>query len=254
MKAVETCSHSPCRQPVLARSELGCNPTRYLPPAPTSLMSLLAKLRAILTLGQGVYRGLPELTAEDDPIVLFGRWFRDAEQAGIFMPNAMSVSTCGENGAPSARMLLLKGFDARGFVFFTNYGSRKAKELLANPKVAMVFYWPMLERQVRVEGQVTRLSEQESYAYFSTRPRGSRIGAWASEQSGPLKSRQVLEERVRQYEAKFRDRDVPLPPFWGGYRTMPERIEFWQGRLDRLHDRLCYTCEEDSWKVTRLYP
>ena len=217
-------------------------------------MSLLAKVRAVLTLGQGVARGLPELTAEDDPIALFGRWFKDAEKAGIFLPNAMSVATCGKEGNPSARMLLLKGFDARGFVFYTNFGSRKAKELLANPQVAMVFYWPMLERQVRVEGPVSRISEQESYAYFKTRPRGSRVGAWASDQSSPLESRAVLEQRVREYEKKFGDGDVPLPPFWGGYRVKPLHIEFWQGRLDRLHDRLCYTWDKDRWHMTRLYP
>ncbi len=217
-------------------------------------MSLRAKIRAILTLGQGVVRGIPKLTAEQDPIALFGRWYEEAEEAGIFQPDAMSVATCAEDGRPSARMMLLKGFDARGFVFFTNYGSRKAKELLANPQVAMTFYWPILERQVRLEGTVSRLSDQESYAYFKTRPRGSRIGAWASDQSTPLASRAILEQRVREYEEKFRDQDVPLPPFWGGYRAMPDRIEFWQGRLDRLHDRLCYAREGDVWKVTRLYP
>ncbi len=217
-------------------------------------MSLQAKIRAILNLGQGVTRGLPELKAEADPIALFGRWFKDADKAGIFLPNAMSVATCGQDGKPSARMLLLKDFDARGFVFFTNYGSRKAKELLANPRVAMVFYWPILERQVRVEGPVARISEQESYAYFKTRPRGSRIGAWASEQSSLLQSRAVLEQRVRDYAKKFGDGDVPLPPFWGGYRVKPQHIEFWQGRLDRLHDRLCYTREDDGWRMTRLYP
>jgi len=217
-------------------------------------MSLLAKIRAIITLGQGVATGIPKLTAEKDPIALFGKWFQDAEKAGIFLPNAMSVATCGKDGSPSARMLLLKGYDGRGFVFFTNYGSRKAKELLTNSQVAMVFYWPMLERQVRVEGRVARISEQESYAYFKTRPKGSRIGAWASDQSSPLESREILEQRVREYTEKFGDGDVPLPPFWGGYRAMPHRIEFWQGRLDRLHDRLCYTREGDGWKMTRLYP
>ncbi len=217
-------------------------------------MSMLAKIRAILTLGQGVARGIPELAAHDDPISLFGTWFQDAEKAGIFLPNAMTVATCGQDGKPSARMLLLKGFDARGFVFFTNYGSRKAQELLTNAQVAMVFYWAMLERQVRIEGPVERISEPESYAYFKTRPRGSRIGAWASEQSRPLHSRELLERRVQEYEEKFRDGDIPLPPFWGGYRAKPQSIEFWQGRLDRLHDRLCYTREGGGWHMTRLYP
>ncbi len=259
----------------LAPRHPGCKPTHYgLSGAPASVsllqaggkrpftyvtvrspMSLLAKVRAVLTLGQGVARGLPELTAaEEDPIALFGRWFKDAEKAGIFLPNAMTVATCGKDGSPAARMLLLKGFDARGFVFFTNYGSRKAKELLDNSRVAMVFYWAMLERQVRVEGQVERISEQESFAYFKTRPRGSRIGAWASDQSSPLRSREVLERRVREYKEKFADGDIPLPPFWGGYRTRPQRIEFWQGRLDRLHDRLSYTREAEGWAITRLYP
>ncbi len=217
-------------------------------------MSIRAKIRAILTLGQGVVRGIPKLTADQDPIALFGRWYEEAEEAGIFQPDAMSVATCAEDGRPSARMMLLKGFDGRGFVFFTNYVSRKAKEMLANPQVAMTFYWPILERQVRVEGKVARLSEQESDAYFKTRPRGSRIGAWASDQSSPLASRAILEQRVREYEEKFRDQDVPLPPFWGGYRAMPDHIEFWQGRLNRLHDRLSYAREGEIWKVTRLYP
>ncbi len=217
-------------------------------------VSLLAKVRAILTLGQGVAKGIPRLNAEDDPIALFGRWYEDAHRAGVFQANAMSVATCTQDGRPSVRVLLLKGFDARGFVFYTNYESRKARELLENPRVALVFYWNTLERQIRIEGQVERLSEQESYAYFRTRPRGSRIGAWASNQSAELESRETLEQRVREYREKFKGDDVPLPPFWGGYRAMPHRIEFWQGRLDRLHDRLSYTREGDSWKVMRLYP
>jgi pyridoxamine 5'-phosphate oxidase len=217
-------------------------------------VSLLAKIRAVFTLGQGVVRGITELTAENDPIKFFNRWFDDACRAGIFDPDAMNVATSTADGAPSSRMLLLKECDQRGFVFFTHYGSRKSQELVENPRVALVFYWSVLERQVRVEGTVERLSEQESYDYFKTRPRGSRIGAWASDQSAPLESRQGLERRVKEYKEKFRGEDVPLPPFWGGYRVIPQRIEFWQGRIDRLHDRLCYTRDGDGWKVTRLYP
>jgi pyridoxamine 5'-phosphate oxidase len=219
-----------------------------------SHVSLLAKIRAVFTLGQGVVRGISELTAEADPVAFFKRWFDEACRAGIFDPDAMNVATSTADGVPSARVLLLKGCDQRGFVFFTHYDSRKSQELAENPHVALVFYWSVLERQVRVEGKAERLSEQESFDYFKTRPRGSRIGAWASDQSAPLAGREALEERVREYEEKFRGEDVPLPPFWGGYRVIPHRIEFWQGRINRLHDRLCYTREGNDWKVTRLYP
>lgn len=217
-------------------------------------MSLLAKVRALVTLGTGVARGLPELTAADDPLALFQHWLDDAQRAGILLPEAMTVATSTPEGVPSARMMLLKGVDHEGFRFFTNYVSRKASELDANPRAALVFCWPVLERQVRVEGMVQRLSHTESERYFRTRPRGSQLGAWASPQSAPIASRAELEQRFHELERRFRGGDVPLPEFWGGYRLHPERIEFWQGRLNRLHDRLVYTRAGDRWEVARLAP
>jgi pyridoxamine 5'-phosphate oxidase len=150
--------------------------------------------------------------------------------------------------------VLLKGVDERGFCFFTNYESRKSAELAANPRAALTFHWAILERQVRIEGTVERLSEAESFAYFRSRPRGSRIGAWASRQSAVLDDRETLEREVREHEARFAGRDIPLPPFWGGYRVIPTRIEFWQGRINRLHDRLAFERTADGWKSVRLYP
>jgi pyridoxamine 5'-phosphate oxidase len=194
------------------------------------------------------------LTAADDPIAFFGTWFGDARASGIYLPESMTVATATPGGAPSARMLLLKAVDQRGFVFYSNYQSRKAGELAANPHAALVFHWAVLQRQVRVEGAVSRLTPAESEAYFRTRSRGSRIGAWASLQSAELKSRAELDGRVREQERRFADQDVPLPPFWGGYRLAPEVIEFWQGRINRLHDRLRYTRTGSGWAVTRLYP
>lgn len=217
-------------------------------------MSLKSSIRTAVTLGKGVFVGLTEATEDRDPIELFGEWYQAAQESGIFMPDAMALATADANGAPSVRMVLLKRFDQRGFAFYTNYGSRKAADLDANPRAALCIHWGVLERQVRVEGPVTRVSEDESSAYFATRPRGSRIGAWASDQSRPLRSRGELEHRVRDAEARFPGDDVPLPPFWGGYRLRPERIEFWQGRADRLHDRLVFRREGDGWRTERLYP
>lgn len=218
------------------------------------LASLTSTLRALLTLGTGVTRGLPKLTPEHDPIAFFGTWFEAARRAGILLPESMAVATCTPAGVPSARMMLLKGFDAEGFRFFTNYGSRKASELDANPQAALVFFWPVLERQVRVEGAVQRLARAESERYFSSRPRGSRIAAWASPQSRSVADRAELERRFSEHERRFQGSDVPLPQFWGGYRLRPERIEFWQGRLNRLHDRLVYTRAGEGWEVSRLAP
>ena len=217
-------------------------------------MSLLANLRAIFTLGRGMAGRLPALDAAGDPLELFREWFDAARAAGIFLPEAITVATATADGVPSARMMLLKGVDERGFRFFTNYESRKGEELAANPRAALVAHWAVLERQVRVEGTVERLGAEESYEYFQSRPRGSRIGAWASAQSQPLDDRRELERRVAAREQEFADGDVPLPPFWGGFRLLPERIEFWQGRLNRLHDRLRYDREGDGWTVSRLYP
>lgn len=222
----------------------------------SALDDLRAHLRAIRTLTKGVTAGLTELDAVDDPIDLFRRWQEDAAESGLLLPESVALATASADGAPSVRMVLLKGVDERGFRFFTNYESRKAVELEENPRAAMCFYWSVLERQVRVEGAVTRVSSEESEAYFRTRPHGSRIGAWASNQSRPIESREHLETREREVRERFRDREVPLPSYWGGYVLRPSRIEFWQGRANRLHDRLRYEreAEGEGWNVTRLQP
>jgi pyridoxamine 5'-phosphate oxidase len=198
--------------------------------------------------------GLAESDANPDPIAQFRRWFDDALAAGLREPNAMTLATATPDGRPSARVVLLKGFDERGFVFYTNYEGRKGEELEENPYCALVFYWAELERQVRVEGRVSRVPKRESDEYFGSRPRGSRLGAWASEQSRPVGGREVLEERLRALEAEYDAREVPRPPFWGGYRVEPEVIEFWQGRENRLHDRLVYRRSGGGWGRERLQP
>ena len=217
-------------------------------------MSITSKLRAVLTMGTGITKGITELQVGDDPIAFFDTWFTDAREAGILLPDAMAVATSTRGGAPSVRMMLLKSYGVEGFVFYTNYDSRKAHELDENPRAALCLYWAILERQVRLEGTVERISTEESDAYFRTRSRGSRIGAWASRQSSPLSSRAELERRAADYETEFSRQDVPRPPFWGGFRLRPRRIEFWQGRANRLHDRLLYTIENGKWVVQRLYP
>jgi pyridoxamine 5'-phosphate oxidase len=216
-------------------------------------MSVISTLRGLFTMGKGMLVGLPEATGDRDPIELFGTWFRAAKGSGLVLPESMALATATRDGRPSARMVLLKGFDQRGFVFFGNYESRKAQELAENDQAALVMHWPVLQRQIRIEGSVARLPTEESEAYFATRPRGARIGAWASKQSAELADRKMLEDRVTEYEEKFKG-DVPLPPFWGGYRLAPERIEFWQGRLNRLHDRLVFEKQADMWVSRRLYP
>ena len=199
--------------------------------------------------------GLDEADAALDPIEQFRVWFDDALAANLHEPNAMTIATATPEGRPSARIVLIKGFDERGFVFYTNYGGRKARELEENPHCALVFYWGELERQVRVEGRVSRVSEGESDAYFASRPRGSQLGAWASEQSRSVENRGALERRLRELEREYEGREVPRPPFWGGYRVEPDVIEFWQGRENRLHDRLQYRRSEDGgWSRERLQP
>lgn len=217
-------------------------------------MSFRAKLRTLFTAGKGIAVGLPDLAAGDDPIALFGEWYRAAEESGMLLPETMTLASSTPTGRPSARAVLLKRWNDDGFVFFTNYGSRKAKELDQNPFAALLFNWPILERQVRIEGPVERISQEESAAYFRTRTRGSRIGAWASYQSCSLADRGQLEQRVREIEQRFANQDIPLPQFWGGYRVAPELMEFWQGRLNRLHDRLAYRRTDDGWQTERLWP
>ncbi len=205
-------------------------------------------------MGEGMAKGLSPDTAGNDPIALFEIWLKDAKKAGLFLHNAITLATCTKDAKPSARLMLLKGFDERGFVLYTNYESRKAGELDENPNAALVIHWPVLERQIRVEGSVEKLTEEESSAYFRTRPRGSRLGAWASKQSQPLESPDLLKKRFQEFEQKYPKGEVPLPPFWGGIRVRPERIEFWQGRLNRLHDRVRYEKTADGWEIGRLYP
>jgi len=189
-----------------------------------------------------------------DPLEQFEHWFAEAKRAGVEVPEAMTLATAGGQGVPSARMVLLKGAGEDGFVFYTGYGSRKSEELEQNPRAALVFYWRPLGRQVRVEGSVKRVPEAESAAYFATRPRGSQLAAWASRQSRPLESRDELDRRYAELEREYEDRDVPLPPHWGGYRLRPEAIEFWEHRENRLHDRIRYTRAREGWKVERLSP
>jgi pyridoxamine 5'-phosphate oxidase len=197
---------------------------------------------------------LDEADVDADPIVQFAKWFDEARRAEILEPNAMTLATTTPDGVPSARVVLLKGFDERGFTFYTNYRSEKARELEANPRAALVFLWKELERQVRIAGPVTRVSREETEAYFRTRPRGSQLGAWASEQSAVIASRQVLEAELREVTARYGEAEIPAPPHWGGYLVRPEVIEFWQGRRSRLHDRIRYRRSTGAWLRERLSP
>ncbi len=198
---------------------------------------------------------LDETDVSHDPIVEFARWFAEAQEAQVPEPNAMTLATATPAGAPSARIVLLKAFDERGFVFFTDYRSRKSAELEANPRAALVFLWKELERQVRVTGGVGLASREESEQYFRTRPLGSRLGAWASHQSRVIPGRAMLEKDLQEVEQRFEGGDIPLPPHWGGYRVVPDTIEFWQGRPNRLHDRIRYVKESGKgWRVERLSP
>ena len=197
---------------------------------------------------------LNENQIEKDPVQQLDRWLNEAVDAGLTEPNAMVLSTIGLNGRPSSRVVLLKGLDTNGLVFYTNYHSRKAAELDRNPVVSVVFFWPPLERQVRVEGRVTFTSAGESDKYFAERPRKSQIGAWASPQSEVIPDRQFLEERFAAFEQEYAGRPVDRPPHWGGYRIIPDYFEFWQGAPGRLHDRLVFRKNDREWSLERLAP
>lgn len=197
---------------------------------------------------------LSEHDAASDPLELFTRWFDEAIAAAIPEPNAMTLATVDAAGRPAARIVLMKGVDARGVVFHTNYDSRKGRDLAANPRAALLFFWVGLERQVRIDGTVERVSAEDSDAYFAARPRGSQISAWASPQSAQVADRAWLEARVAECEARFASGAVPRPPNWGGMRVVPDRFEFWQGRTSRLHDRLVWSRQGDRWTIARLAP
>ena len=212
----------------------------------------LARLKESVVPGR---RGLNEARMSADPMVEFGAWYETVFTMGSLLPNAMILATASREGRPSARVMLLKSYGPDGFVFFSNYESRKGGELEDNPFGALVFYWELLRRQIRVEGRVERVGAEESEAYFRTRPRGARIGAWASPQSRAIAGREALERAVARTQARYRDGTVPLPPHWGGYRLVPDAIEFWQGRLNRLHDRIRYTrTRAGTWRKERLAP
>lgn len=200
--------------------------------------------------------GLSEADIDADPIKQFGVWFQQALDADLIEPNAMTLATATPEGKPTARIVLLKGVNQGGFIFYTNYESQKGQQLITNPYAALVFLWDKLERQVRIEGEVEKLATKESEAYFHSRPKASQLGAWASTQSQVIPNRQVLEQQLADLETKYKgDATVPLPEHWGGFRVIPNRIEFWQGRPSRLHDRLVYELKADgNWKITRLSP
>jgi pyridoxamine 5'-phosphate oxidase len=199
---------------------------------------------------------LLELSIDANPLIQFQHWFNQALNAQVIEPNAMTLATVTPEGKPAARIVLLKDFDERGFVFYTNFQSRKGQELAQTPKAALVFWWGELERQVRIEGSIALVSDAEADAYFQSRPRGSQLGAWVSNQSQEIADRSILEERLEQLEQDYRDHPIPRPPHWGGYRLTPIYFEFWQGRSNRLHDRLCYrhATAASGWQVARLSP
>jgi len=199
-------------------------------------------------------QALLETEVNPNPILQFQSWFEQALQAELPEPNAMTLATVSTAGQPSARMALLKGFDPRGFVFYTNYLSRKGQDLAQTPAAALVFWWAELERQVRIEGEVAKVTDLETEAYFESRPRGSQLGAWTSDQSQVISDRNVLDQHLKTLEQKYQNQPIPRPPHWGGYRVNPHLIEFWQGRTSRLHDRLCYRYTNQQWTLERLSP
>ncbi|MBP2833572.1 pyridoxamine 5'-phosphate oxidase [Aquimarina sp. U1-2] len=198
---------------------------------------------------------LSEDNLPDTPWKLFSDWFREVEEdGGVEEINAMTIATIGLDGFPKNRVVLLKHYDEQGFVFYTNYSSEKGKSLLQNPKTCLSFFWPNVERQVIIKGEAIKLATSESEQYFASRPRGSQLGAWASDQSAIISSRESLEQALQSLENKYQNKDIPKPPFWGGFRVIPNTIEFWQGRANRLHDRILYSLENKTWITNRLAP
>ena len=197
---------------------------------------------------------LSEESVSSNPIEQFTIWMNEAIESKLLEPNAMILATASKKGIPSARTVLLKGFDEKGFVFYTNYKSSKARDLDENPNAALLFLWAELERQIRISGKVVQVSREVSEHYFRSRPREHQLGTWASWQSRVLENRNELEKRFEEMKKRFEDKEIPLPPFWGGYQVIPQRIEFWQGRESRLHDRICYTLIDGKWKIERLSP
>ena len=221
----------------------------FYPSSPPPSKPNLADLR--LNYDKGA---LDEATLPDEPFALFALWMTDAIDAGVMDANAMTLATATPEGVPSSRTVLLKGYDSRGFSFFTNYDSRKGQDLEANPRAALTLYWKERQRQICVRGTVARLSREESDIYFQSRPYGSQIGAWVSEQSAEIPDRAWLENRGKELQTKFPEGSVPLPPNWGGYLVNPTYIEFWQGRPSRLHDRILYSLQDGAWRRSRLSP
>ncbi len=198
--------------------------------------------------------GLHRHDLKDDPFMQFDAWFKEAIDADLLEPNAFDLATVGNDMQPRNRVVLLKYFDTDGFVFFTNYDSIKGRQIEQNPKAAMLFPWLSLERQVKIEGSVGRLSKKDSLKYFLSRPKGSQLGAWVSKQSSVISTRKLLEQKMDEVKRRFDQGKVPIPDFWGGYKIYPHRFEFWQGRQNRLHDRFCYCKEENEWNIERLSP
>ncbi len=217
-------------------------------------MTLFEKLRCLLTFGQGVALPLPPIGENADPLSLFKLWFDEANKSGILLPEAMSVSSVSQDGQPSCRMVLLKEFNQDGFIFYTNYASRKSHELNDNGKIALLFHWNVLQRQIRIEGCIEKVSAEQSAKYFHSRGRGSQIGAWASRQSSKIQTETELADNVDYYTKKFAGQEIPLPEFWGGWRVKPNYMEFWQGRASRLHDRVCFEKSASGWDNFKLQP